>query len=199
MSFWWELLWQDENFRMKASQRYSELRSSIFSEQHIFEIIDDAVTYLGAAINRNFSRWPILGNYIWPNYHVFDTYEEEVLYLKSWTTQRLAWMDSEILQLEVEESFSPSKYTLNQAYPNPFNPITKIDYSLPKEGNVSLVIFDISGREVVTLVDGLQEPGHRSTTWNGTDAFGRNVSAGMYLYLLKAGDFVDTKKMILLK
>ena len=199
MSFWWELLWQDENFRMKASQRYSELRSSIFSEQHIFEIIDDAVTYLGEAINRNFSRWPILGNYTWPNYHVFDTYEEEVLYLKSWTTQRLAWMDSEILQLEIEESFSPSEYTLNQAYPNPFNPITKIDYGLPDEANVSLVIFDILGREVITLVDGPQGPGYRSITWNGTDVFGRNVSAGMYYCLLQAGDFVDTKKMILLK
>ena len=62
---------------MMVSQRYSELRSSIFSEQHIFDIIDDQVTYLGEAIDRNFSRWPILGNYIWPNYYVFGTYEEE--------------------------------------------------------------------------------------------------------------------------
>ena len=108
-------------------------------------------------------------------------------------------MDSEILQLKIEESFSPSEYTLNQAFPNPFNPITKIDYGLPDEANVSLVIFDILGREVITLVDGPQEPGYRSITWNGTDVFGRNVSAGMYYCLLQAGDFIDTKKMILLK
>ena len=93
----------------------------------------------------------------------------------------------------------PDEFVLYANYPNPFNPTTKIDYGLPEEAKVSLVIFDILGREVITLVDGPQEPGYRSITWNGTDVFGRNVSAGMYYYLLQAGDFVDTKKMILLK
>ena len=93
----------------------------------------------------------------------------------------------------------PDEFVLYANYPNPFNPTTKIDYGLPEEANVSLVIFDILGREVITLVDGPQEPGYRSITWNGTDVFGRNVSAGMYYYLLQAGDFVDTKKMVLLK
>ena len=93
----------------------------------------------------------------------------------------------------------PDEFVLYANYPNPFNPTTKIDYGLPKEANVSLVIFDILGREVVTLVNGLQEPGYRTITWNGTDAFGRNVSAGMYFYLLQAGDFRQVNKMILLK
>lgn len=93
----------------------------------------------------------------------------------------------------------PDDFVLYANYPNPFNPTTKIDYGLPEETNVSLVIFDILGREVITLVNGLQEPGYRSMTWNGTDAFGRNVSAGMYFYLLQAGDFRQVNKMILLK
>ena len=93
----------------------------------------------------------------------------------------------------------PDEFVLYSNYPNPFNPTTKIDYGLPEEANVSLVIFDILGREVITLVDGLQEPGYRSMTWNGTDALGRNVSAGMYFYLLQAGDFRQINKMILLK
>ena len=60
-------------------------------------------------------------------------------------------------------------------YPNPFNPTTKIDYGLPEVSNVKLVIYDILGREVTTLVNGFQDAGYKSITWHGTDTFGRNV------------------------
>ena len=75
------------------------------------------------------------------------------------------------LSVRKEKESLKRKLKLNNPYPNPFNPTTKIDYGLPEEANVSLVIFDILGREVITLVNGLQEPGYRSMTWNGTDAF----------------------------
>ena len=93
----------------------------------------------------------------------------------------------------------PEQFILYPNYPNPFNPTTKIDYGLAQEVNVSLVIYDILGREVITLVNGLQEPGFKSIGWNGKDFLGSNVSAGMYLYLLQAGDFRQTRKMLLLK
>ncbi|MDP6170127.1 MAG: choice-of-anchor J domain-containing protein, partial [Candidatus Marinimicrobia bacterium] len=129
-------------------------------------------------------------------------YESKVV-VQSMTTDEKDTVD---LQLTVEDaivgldqSTIPLVFSLSQNYPNPFNPITKIDYGLPEEAYVSLVIFDILGREVVTLVNGLQDPGYRSMTWNGTDVFGRNVSAGMYFYLLQAGEFKKVNKMILLK
>jgi hypothetical protein len=93
----------------------------------------------------------------------------------------------------------PDGYNLVQNYPNPFNPNTKIDYGLPEASNVRLIIYDILGREVTTLVNGVQEPGFKSITWNGTNTFGNNVGAGMYFYQLKAGDFRQVKKMVLLK
>jgi flagellar hook assembly protein FlgD len=93
----------------------------------------------------------------------------------------------------------PDGYNLVQNYPNPFNPTTKIDYGLPEMSNVKLVIYDILGREVTTLVNWEQDAGYKSITWHGTDAFGKNVGAGMYFYQLKAGKFRQTKKMILLK
>ena len=93
----------------------------------------------------------------------------------------------------------PDEFVLYSNYPNPFNPTTKIDYGLPSKTNVSLVIYDILGREVITLFNGPQEPGYKSMTWNGTDALGRNVGAGMYFYLLQAGNNRQIKKMILLK
>jgi hypothetical protein len=93
----------------------------------------------------------------------------------------------------------PDGYNLVQNYPNPFNPTTKIDYGLPEASNVRLIIYDILGREVTTLVNGVQEPGYKSITWNGTNAFGKNVGAGMYFYLIQAGEFRQAKKMVLLK
>lgn len=199
MSFWWELLWQDESFRMKVSERYSELRSNIFSEQHIFEIIDDAVIYLGDAVNRNFSKWPILGNYIWPNYHVYDTYDEEIFYLKSWITQRLDWMDSEILLLGIEEPFIVMDYSLEQAYPNPFNPSTTISYRLPRKSNLNLSVYDVLGRKVKVLASGVYSKGNYTTQWNGEDQKGQQVSAGLYLYKIQADNFIDSKKILLIK
>jgi len=93
----------------------------------------------------------------------------------------------------------PDGYNLVQNYPNPFNPTTKIDYGLPEASNVRLIIYDILGREVITLVNGMQEPGYKSITWNGKNAFGNNVGAGMYFYQIKAGEFMQVKKMVLLK
>jgi hypothetical protein len=93
----------------------------------------------------------------------------------------------------------PDEFVLYSNYPNPFNPITKIDYGLPEASNVQLIIYDILGREVTTLVNGVQEPGYKSITWHGTNAFGKNVGAGMYFYLIQAGDFRQAKKMVLLK
>ena len=69
----------------------------------------------------------------------------------------------------------PDDFVLFSKYSNPFNPITKIDYGLSKARNVQLIIYDILGREVTTLVDGMQAPGYKSITWHGTNAFGKNV------------------------
>ena len=84
-------------------------------------------------------------------------------------------------------------------YPNPFNPTTKIDYGLPEVSNVKLVIYDILGREVTTLVNGFQDAGYKSIQWNATNNQGQPVSAGLYLYTIQAGKFRQTKKMVLLK
>ena len=93
----------------------------------------------------------------------------------------------------------PDEFSLYQNYPNPFNPVTQIKYDLPEASHVQLFIYDILGREVTSLVNEVQEPGYRSITWHGTDAFGRNVGAGMYFYSIQAGEFRQVKKMVLLK
>jgi hypothetical protein len=93
----------------------------------------------------------------------------------------------------------PIAYTLHQNYPNPFNPITSLRYDLPEQAQVTLTVYDLMGREVTQLVNITQDAGYRSVQWNATDSFGKPVSAGVYLYQVRSGDFVQTRKMVLLK
>lgn len=199
MSFWWELLWQDENFRAKVSDRYSELRSNIFSESHIFEIIDNSVFDMGESINRNFLKWPVLGIYLWPNFQVFDTYEEEILYLKSWISQRLSWMDSQILQLDLDKHNGFFNYAVHHAYPNPYNSTINIKYDLQSPSNVKIAIHDILGREIKILLNTRQLPGSKIIQWDSTNNMGDIVSAGVYLYSVEIDDSRDVRKIIYLK
>tara|TARA_B100000315_G_scaffold259628_1_gene316404 strand:+ start:505 stop:2604 length:2100 start_codon:yes stop_codon:yes gene_type:complete len=105
------------------------------------------------------------------------------------------------LNLATEESLyeTPVSFTLYPNYPNPFNPLTALRYELPVKSQVVFSVYDIQGREIKTLVSATQEPGVKSVIWNGTDSFGRPVSAGVYLYQIQIGNFVQTQKMILLK
>ena len=93
----------------------------------------------------------------------------------------------------------PVRYSLSQNYPNPFNPVTTIGYEIPESGLVNITIFDMMGREINTLVNGLQNTGYQSIIWNATDYQGDPVPAGIYLYRLEVGDLTQIKKMILLK
>ena len=98
-----------------------------------------------------------------------------------------------------ENSSIPQDFALHPNYPNPFNPSTQLRYDLPEQAFVQLTIYDLLGRRVTTLVNRVEEPGYRSVIWNGTNANSKTVSAGMYLYVIKAGDFVQTRKMVLIK
>jgi hypothetical protein len=93
----------------------------------------------------------------------------------------------------------PATFTLHQNFPNPFNPITILKYDLPSDALVTLSIYNMLGREITQLVNTNQEAGFKSVQWNATDSFGKPVSAGVYLYQIRAGEFVQTRKMVLLK
>jgi len=93
----------------------------------------------------------------------------------------------------------PTTYQLFGNYPNPFNPTTKISYDLPTSSHVSVEVFNVLGQLVRKLVDDQQNVGHYEIFWDGTDGNGTTVASGIYLYRLKAGEFTDTKKMMLMK
>jgi len=93
----------------------------------------------------------------------------------------------------------PNQYSLSQNYPNPFNPTTIINFTLPEQSSVSLKIYDVLGREVRTLLNSEQAPGAYRVAWDGKNNFGTKVASGTYIYRIKAGDFIQSRKMILLK
>jgi sugar lactone lactonase YvrE len=105
--------------------------------------------------------------------------------------------------IEERECISDEPFGLNQNYPNPFNPSTKITYTIPSAEagiGLSLRVYDLLGREVITLIDGIVEAGEHSVQWDGTNSTGGKVESGIYLYRLKSNNgYVDTKKMILLR
>ena len=92
-----------------------------------------------------------------------------------------------------------NKYALYPNYPNPFNPETKIHFQLANNSDVQLIIYDILGRKIRTLVSNHLNVGNHVVTWNGLDEDGANVASGMYIYRIEAGDFIDYRKMLLVR
>ena len=93
----------------------------------------------------------------------------------------------------------PTAFKLEQNYPNPFNPGTSIDFALPHRSDVTLVVYDVLGRRVAVIFQGREEAGKHSVRWEGIDGSGRPVGAGTYFLRLTAGDFTQTRRMVLIR
>jgi len=96
-------------------------------------------------------------------------------------------------------SMLPEEFALYQNYPNPFNPVTTIRYKLPEQTHVTIVIYNMLGRTLRQLVNNTQEAGYKSVVWNSKDDSGKPVSAGIYLYQIRADGYTQSRKMLLLK
>ena len=118
----------------------------------------------------------------------------------------LAYLDKLVTDVKEDKNIEaiPSDYVLKQNYPNPFNPSTTINYSIPAVSDVKLIIYNVLGQEVITLIDDQKTAGNYSVFWNATDAGGNQLTSGIYFYKLVANGisgekFQDIKKMILIK
>ena len=98
-----------------------------------------------------------------------------------------------------EVKLIPSDFSLQQNFPNPFNPSTEIRFDLPEEGQVELSVFNMQGQKVRTLESGKMKPGYHAIIWNGTNDNGSRVSTGMYFYSIKTNKFQAVRKMLFLK
>ncbi len=105
----------------------------------------------------------------------------------------------EIANLEVFVGGIADSYELLQNFPNPFNPTTSFEYQIPVNSNVRIAVYNSLGEVVQTLINEEKDAGFYSATWNGRNEYGQSVSSGIYYYQIQAGDFVQSRKMILMK
>jgi len=134
----------------------------------------------------------------------YNLHERRTLQLQpqeGYSDYRVVVGDAEYIA-EMKEKYLPQRYWLSQNYPNPFNPETSIEYILPVThdgGLVRLVVYDLLGQKVRTLVHSLQSSGIYRVWWDGKDDFGRPAASSVYFYQLTAREYIQTKKMVLLK
>ena len=148
----------------------------------------------------------VVSNYLFNNF--FEDYqleyETEYFYRVAYFADELSeYSDTLSIVLEQlnndSDVQSPSSFKLYSNYPNPFNPLTTIEYFLPKKEFVSITVYDILGNVVNNLVNENQNSGNQTVSWNAKNNFGDYMSAGMYVYTIQAGEFKATRKMVLLK
>ncbi len=191
--FWWYRIWDDETFRDAFNQRWQELRQTVFSEEYIMNMIDSTIAVIDEAQVRNFQRWPILDEYVWPNAYVGGSYENEIDYLTDWITDRLEWIDEQAMRADDDHQLIRS-YSLDPAYPNPFNPTTTIEFSIPQTEFVTVKVYNLVGHEITTLINDELFTGNYSIKWDGS-----RQPSGLYLVQIESGSFIKTRKMVLLK
>jgi hypothetical protein len=202
--FWWKKLIVDTNFVNKIAKRWFDLRINIFTVQRIYSIIDSLVNHIDEAQKRNFYRWHILSEYVWPNAFIGGSYPAEIRYLKQWIQSRILWMDikmpgQSLTVIGENPAIQPNNFILEQNYPNPFNATTTIQYSLPFDTHVIVKIYDLNGKEIKLLYNEDQTTGFKSINWDGKNNHGQKVCSGVYLYKLQTDNGTLSRKLLLVR
>ncbi|MCK5101455.1 MAG: T9SS type A sorting domain-containing protein, partial [Cyclobacteriaceae bacterium] len=146
--FWWKQFLRDPEYVIQFQNRWTELRNGLYSNAAIMNYIDSTVQVLDQPQQRNFIKWPILGEYIWPNNYVGNTYENEINYLKNWISDRLSWLDTNIAGLEaitdLEDEFTTKDHIT--IYPNPNNGKIHIHFNHHVESDLNFSLHDNLGK-----------------------------------------------------
>ena len=179
--FWWERLWQDKAFLRETGLRWQDLRNDTLSNERIFGMVDSLYNMLVGPANRNYQRFQTLGNYVWPNAYIGQSYQDEYFYLRNWLTARLNWLDSQMALL-AEPEYVEADYFPPKVYPNPFRDRLTFEYYVRKEVPVSIQLYDARGALVLQHIDDGHSNGSNSTHLN-TD-----LPNGLYFYRILFGD-----------
>jgi len=163
-------------------------------------LVDDDFIAADFYVNRDDKYLYAFGDTIWPGEEVnnirglftysFGSFKISVRNQNDW---------GEAVGINPDFNAVPLSYQLKQNYPNPFNPETKIYFEIPKSHDVAIVIYNVLGQKVRTLVKENFQAGQHIVNWNGQNDYGSAVSTGVYFYRIKAGDFIDSKKMVLVR
>ena len=131
---------------------------------------------------------------VFPDFNLGGRTQDNIIYFDN-----ISFSPSNSVGVDNRSETLPQGFALEQNFPNPFNPFTTLRYDLPEDSFVNITIYDMMGRQVKTLINGLQTPGYKTVQWDATNDKNRPVSAGLYLYTIQAGEFRQVRKMVLLK
>lgn len=190
--FWWIRLFNNSGFHQELRTRWHEIREGALHIDSIFSIIDSNAIFLDEAQERNFTKWDILGIYIWPNYFVGETYEEEVDYLKSWIEGRIDWMDESLgydpnSTSEINTDIAEKIFV----FPNPFGDEIALHIQSEKTSTIDFSLFDVSGKRVFEKNNIIISPDQNKIQINTNQ-----IPDGFYFYTIQFENEVYHGKLI---
>jgi subtilisin-like proprotein convertase family protein len=192
--FWWNRLLQDSLYASHLKCRWLYLRNSTLSNEYFNTFIDSVAFQLKEAQTRNFLKWPILGTYVWPNPWPYPTtYSEEIASLKSWISDRLAWMDANLpgTCYTVGQNEVSEKGPEFEVYPNPANALLTINSKQYDQGKVKIEIVSQSGGSLLSVDGGTRDPGYYTDQMNI-----QSLSPGVYLLRVTLNGMVINRKVV---
>lgn len=195
--FWFERMTQDSMFNQQVRCRWEELRGSILDFNYLDSLIDTTALLLNESQAWNFTVWPIMGSYVWPNYYIGQNYQEEVDTLKWWLHNRILWLDNNIQGSAancnltgVPTNTSNAEYT--SGYPNPFTDQINFTMFLPTAGKINVSVFNAAGQEVIQpmSIAGTQGTNRINVPMN------EDLSAGIYVMTVQCNGRSWTQTLI---
>lgn len=197
--FWWKKLWDEPAFNEAVRIRWNDLRQGTLHTDSLDQFIDETAAFLDEAQQRNFTRWPVLSQYVWPNVVVAGSSAGELTYLKNWIRERLAWMDTAlppVLPTATEpDPVGPAAFRFDGPYPNPFQSVARFTLTVAQAQPVTVEVYDILGRRVRRLHQGPMAGG-RSYAF-AVSATG--LAGGLYLVRVAGLTFATTRRVLVVK
>lgn len=190
---WWSRLMEDPNYQEALYQRWIELRAGPFKTDSIIANLEEMVSHMGGAIDRNFDRWPIIGQYVWPNFDYNNTtYEEELYFLTRWLIYRINWLDNNITS--TTGSFEQLNYYSGlTVYPNPVKDQINIGLTLENIDKLDIEIIDLLGKVVFYSDYSPEFSGNHSINLSIPE-----INNGYYILLIKQKEqLIGTQKLII--
>ncbi len=191
--FWWDRLFQDSVFTNRVHCRWTQLRSNIVTSGYMFNIVDSMATLLTEGAQRNFTAWPTLGIYVWPNpLPQPTTYLGAVNDLKSWIIDRVSWIDNNLPGICANVGIAEAKNTESALFvmPNPCENDLNITFKNPQTGPVTFTLLDVTGRRVaVTSRAAAAGEIHQYISL-------KNISPGLYVLEVQSQDFKVSTKVL---
>ncbi|MBN2775576.1 MAG: CotH kinase family protein [Prolixibacteraceae bacterium] len=192
--FYWEQFKKDPFYCNRIIERWQELRENVLSNERVFYVVDSLTSLIAAASGRNFQKWNILGQYVWPNYYIGPSWQAEVNWMKNWLSTRLDWLDGNIISYFSGENPDPGFFTGNivEIGPNPFTDKLKFYINSGFKYTAELNIYSGTGTKVISLQIPL-DSGLNTYDFNQSS----KLSQGVYYYqLIKDDEVIASGKMV---